>query len=341
MDERLNAQMVEHVESLYGFKILSAEKTRAVWKIFTDQGDFCFKEVNYGPEKFAYVYHAMDHLVKNGFTRMPRVIHTLKGEHSFTYNERIYFVSEWVPGRESDLKNFVDLEMALVALAQMHKASRGLKLPKGLKIKTRCTNWPDRFRSRMADLEEFKQIALKKEKRSAVDQYFLKHVDENIEDCKRALKLLDCPEYYELAERSLAEGVFCHNDYAYHNVMIDDSEPAAYVIDFDYVRSDLRVYDLARMVKRVIKEKRGQKDLLDVVLSTYNSGYPLEKDEYRILAAFLQFPQRFWRISDRYYNRKRKWSDKKYYTRLKHGYRRQKHQKLLVKEILEYEESHH
>ena len=341
MDERLDSQMIECVESLYGFKILSYNKTRAVWKITTSQGDFCLKVLTYGPDKFAYVYHVMQHLIDNGFTRIPGVVHTLAGEPSFCWNEQIYFVSHWITGRESNLKNFVDLEMALLALGEMHRASLGLKLPKGVKQKSRVDSWPQRFKSRMADLEEFKKIALSKAKPSVVDRYFLKHVDENIEDCKLALQLLDCPEYYRIAKETKKAGLFCHNDYAYHNVMINDAEPAAYIIDFDYARNDLRVYDLARMVKRVVKEKRGQKDLLDIVLSTYNASYPLEKDEYRLLAAFMQFPQRFWRISDRYYNTKRKWSDKKFYTRLKHGYRRQRHQKLLVKEILRYEENQH
>lgn len=332
MDEQLR----QKVEALYGLKITSSRQIRDIHQIITDQGPLCLKGVTYKPEKLLYIYHAMEHLLKNGFELIPAFIHTLTGDAYFEYNDQLYFVTEWINGRECDFKDLVDLELAVVALAKMHRASLGFKPPSAIKQKSRQGKWLKRFHSRMKELQEFKAIAEQKTEPTKFDQYYLKHVDSKLLDCVKAIKLLELANYEELAKRSKKAAGFCHNDFVYHNVMVNDAEPQAYIIDFDYARHDMRTYDLARMMRRVIKEKDYQADLIDIILSAYNSEYPLETVEYVILAAFLQFPQRFWRMADRYYNRKRDWSEKRFYERLKRSVRRQQHQKKLVKEILTY-----
>lgn len=334
----MDEQLKQKVETLYGVHILRTRKVRDITKLETDHGDLCLKGVDYKPEKLLYIYHAIEHLLKNGFCQLPAFIHTLTGDPYFTYNGEIFFITEWIPGRESNFKNLVDLELAVVSLARMHRATRGFHPPAGIKLKSRHGKWTDRFRDRTEELRHYKEMALQNPNPTDFDRYYLKHVDQEMEDCEKALHLLTEANYHEMAKKAKKDGGFCHNDYVYHNVMINDLEPNAYIIDFDYARHDVRVYDLARFMRRVIKKKDQQKDLLDVILSSYISEYPLEPREYTLLAAFIQFPQRFWRMADRYYNRKRDWSEKRYYRQLKRSIKRQRHQKKLVKEILHYED---
>lgn len=334
----MDEQLKQKVESLYGIKIIRTRKVRDITKLETEQGNLCLKGVDYKPEKLLYIYHAVEYLLKKNFHQLPAFIHTLTGDSYFTYNGEIFFVTEWIEGRESNFKDLVDLEMALTALARMHRASQGFHPPAGTKLKSRHGKWTDRFRNRADELRQFKELALQKAMPTNFDRYYLKHVDREIEDCEKALHLLEDAGYHEIAKQAKKEGGFCHNDYVYHNVMINDEEPNAYIIDFDYARHDLRVYDIARFMRRVIKKKEHQSDLLDIILTTYSSEYPLEPREYILLAAFIQFPQRFWRMADRYYNGKRNWSEKRFYRQLKRSVKRQRHQKKLVKEILHYEQ---
>lgn len=333
MDERLKQQ----VEHFYGVKILHTRNVRDITRLQTDRGDLCLKGVDYQPKKLLYIYHAIEYLLKQDFHQLPAFIHTRSGEPYFTYNERVFFVTEWIDGRESNLKDPVDLEMAMTALAKMHRASKGFHPPAEIRLKSRHGKWTDRFRGRTEELRRYRELASQKTVPTDFDRYFLKHVGSEIADCEKALFLLEEGGYPEMARQADCEGGFCHNDYVYHNVMINDREPGAYIIDFDYARHDLRVYDIARVIRRVIKQKDHQTDLLDIILTAYNSEYPLNPREYILLAAFLQFPQRFWRIADRYYNQKYAWPEKRYYRELKRSIKRQRHQKKLVKEILAYE----
>ncbi|MCK4260675.1 MAG: CotS family spore coat protein [Halanaerobiales bacterium] len=335
----MDHDLLQKIETLYGIRIFSTKKVRDIFHLITDQGDLCLKSVDYNLKKFRFIYHAIDHLNKNGFQQIPAFIHTLTGDSYFSYNDLTYFISEWMDGREADFKNLADLEISLIALGKLHRTSKGFQPPSHIKIKSRLGKWPERFKDRVDDLHKFKEIASQKTEPTSFDEYFLKHVDEKISEGEMALQILEESNYDKIMKNAKKEGSLCHNDFVYHNVLIDDSIPTAYIVDFDYCRHDIRIYDLARLIRRVIKEKKNHKDLLDVILSAYNSEFPLINDEYPILAAFIQFPQRFWRLSNRYYNQKRNLSDKRFSSQLKDAFRREKRLKSLVKEILHYEKN--
>lgn len=50
--------------------------------------------------------------------------------------------------------------------------------------------------------------------------------------------------------------MFCHHDYANHNILID-SENQIYIIDFDYCMLDTKLHDLASILIRVMKMANG------------------------------------------------------------------------------------
>jgi len=42
-----------------------------------------------------------------------------------------------------------------------------------------------------------------------------------------------------------------------------------------------------------------------VIIDAYTSIEPISKEEFEILEIMLQFPQKFWRVVNRYYNSRR------------------------------------
>jgi spore coat protein I len=53
-----------------------------------------------------------------------------------------------------------------------------------------------------------------------------------------------------------------------------------------------------------------------MIISAYSSVEPLDSDETAVLKLMLMFPQKFWRVINRYYNSRRSWSERSYLTRL-------------------------
>jgi len=53
-----------------------------------------------------------------------------------------------------------------------------------------------------------------------------------------------------------------------------------------------------------------------VIIDSYRSVENISSDEFLIMKYILQFPQKFWRVANKYYNSKRSWSEKSFVVRL-------------------------
>ena len=79
------------------------------------------------------------------------------------------------------------------------------------------------------------------------------------------------------------------------------------VIDFDYCKRELRIYDVSNFLIKVLKRVQWNIEYCNLIIDSYNSVSPIKEEEYRVLFAFLVFPQRFWRLSNRYYYNEVNW----------------------------------
>ena len=53
-------------------------------------------------------------------------------------------------------------------------------------------------------------------------------------------------------------------------------------------------------------------DIAMDMLTDYDMVKPITDDELLLILSLSEFPQRFWRITERYYSGKREWSKKKF-----------------------------
>ncbi len=58
---------------------------------------------------------------------------------------------------------------------------------------------------------------------------------------------------------------------------------------------------------KVLKRVDWNIEYAELILNSYTAINPLKGEEYRTLFAFLLFPQRFWRLSNRYYYNEVTW----------------------------------
>jgi spore coat-associated protein S len=58
---------------------------------------------------------------------------------------------------------------------------------------------------------------------------------------------------------------------------------------------------------KVLKRSDWNIENAKLIFDSYNEVSPLEEEEYRVIFAFLLFPQRFWRLANRYYYNEVNW----------------------------------
>lgn len=264
------------------------------------------------PERLLYVHDVKEYLHRQGFGNIDRYICTKEGFPFFLYNNTCYTVNDWIEGRESDFDNLKDIKRASRLLAQLHNASRGYVPVQGCLPRNDLGKTPAHFEKRLLELKKLKKIALKG--KSRFDYQFQETVDYFIETGQQALGLLQGKEYARTVEKSRSEGVICHHDYNHHNIIFGESNP--WVLNFEYCSSELKVYDIANFLRRRMRKCNWNLQDAGIILDEYRKTSEISKDEFIVLKAMLEFPQKFWRVANKFYNSKRSWAEKSYLSKL-------------------------
>lgn len=305
----LNMMREFEIERQFGFKIEKLKPNKGVYLLETSEGSKCMKKINYGMQKLLFVYGAKEHLIKNGFPSVDKFNLTVDKEVYACVNEDLYTVSDWIDGREADFTNKDDVTLASKALAKLHNASKGYEPPENSKVKSDIGRWPTLMEKRVKSMDKMRDMSRKRSVKTDFDLKYLKIYEEYKTLGNEALKILRSSEYENLCKVAEEEKSFCHHDYTYHNIVIDKNNNVN-IIDFDYCKMEIRAYDIANFIIKVLKRVNFDLSFSKVILDAYNEENKLDESEYRVIFAFLTFPQRFWRLSNRYYYNEVSWGQK-------------------------------
>ncbi|WP_368489513.1 CotS family spore coat protein [Clostridium sp. BJN0013] len=294
------------IERQFNVKIENIKPSRGVYLLKTNKGMKCLKKINYGTQKLLFVYGAKEHLTKNGFPYVDKYSVNIDGNPYAIINEDIYTLSEWIKGRECDFKNREDVINAAKCLANMHIASKGYEPPENSKLKTDLGRWHHLMEKRVKALDKMKDMGRKKNNKGNFDLNYMKVVKFYKDFGKKAIEVLQDSKYDELCSITEGEKGFCHHDFTYHNIVVDGNDTFN-VIDFDYCKREIRSYDISSFMIKVLKRSNWNVENAQLIIDSYNEVSPIKEEEYKVIYAFLLFPQRFWRLANRYYYNEVNW----------------------------------
>jgi spore coat-associated protein S len=303
------------IERQFDIKIENIKPNKGVYLLKTDKGTKCLKKINYGTQKLLFVYGAKEHLIKNGFPKVDRYCLNVDGSPYALVNEDIYTLSEWLEGRECDFRSKDDLIKAAKSLAYLHIASKGYEPPENSKLKTDLGRWPNLMEKRVRSFDKMRDMIRKKGTKTNFDLNYMKTMQFYKDIGKVAMDVLGDSQYMDLCRITEEEKGFCHHDFTYHNIIID-TEDCVNVIDFDYCKREIRSYDISAFMIKVLKRVDWNIEYAEIIINAYNEVSQLKGEEYRTLFAFLLFPQRFWRLANRYYYNEVNWPSNTFNNKL-------------------------
>ena len=304
--------MDKEIAANYGLEVKNIIPYKDTYMVQTDKGRKILKRMLFSAERILFIHGAKEHLANKGFTNIDRYMATLKGGPCFLFDNASYVLYDLLEGRECNFDNDMEVRKAAVLLASMHSASRGYKPPEGSKIQDELGMLPGYFSKRLEDIKKLRKIA--KKGKSRFDHLFLENTDYFIGLGEQAASELEKSNYMNLINKARAEGVFCHHDFTHHNIVC--SEDVFSIINFDYCCFELKIYDLANLIRRKMRKCSWGMDKAVLIIDGYNSVEQLSRDEIAVMKLILQFPQKFWRVVNRYYNSRRSWSERSFVMKL-------------------------
>lgn len=306
----------KEIAKQFNLQLESISPNRGVYLIKTNKGVKCLKRLNYGVQKLLFIYGAKEHLINNGFPYIDRYMLTSEGNPYVEYGDDLYVITEWVEGRECDFRNNYEAVNAASTLAKFHEASKGYEMIDGAKLKSDLGRWHHLMTKRRDGLKKMKIMAENRLDKSEFDRLFIDNVELYVGLANEAIDTLNRSKYDEVVKNTLQEKSFCHHDYTYHNIIFD-SKDNAFIIDFDYCKYEVRSYDISSFLIKVLKRNDWRFELACELMNEYNRVNPILDDEYTVILAFLKFPQRLWRLANRYYYNESNWPDNTFLRKIR------------------------
>lgn len=269
-----------------------------VWQIYTDCGTFALKRSFLKEKHLDFICKAENSLPQHGFYRFALPIRCIDGQPYFLYYGRYFTLHQWIDGEKCDFQNLDHLHFTASTLGDFHLRSRDPNLCRTRSPRSNSFVRGENTTKHLRELHRFYRES--QEAPPSEFQYlFRRYYPYFLRKAERSMSLLLHSDYSRLANEASAVGSFIHYDVAARNFIIRNKQ--AYLIDFDYCCCDIPLTDLMRLIKRGLKQGQNEGQKLDAILEGYRQFRPLTREENKVLIALLTFPQKFWRISHRYF----------------------------------------
>lgn len=313
------------IEELYGIEISEAVQTyRGILFALKNAPErrFILRASGCPAHRTAFTYAALRYLYERGFTGTELYLLSAEGLPYVFMGNSVFVAVPVLNGRECSIENCAELERAAAVLARMHGASEGFteqtaaalvrsyireeQAAEPWTLRIEAGRLPGLFAHRTSELQRFQRMAKKSANR--FDCAYSEIAEENIQRANAICEALSSGVYAKALSCCLRLGGICHKDYTAHNVLFGNGE--TYVVNFDQCAIDLPICDLANLIKRRMRRCGWNVEDARRIVAAYNRVRPLSSEESVLLRLLLAFPQKLWRVVNKYYNSKRTWCEK-------------------------------
>lgn len=285
----------------YGLKYRGSTRTRAGLICRTDMGLRELKKPRGNAESLYLAFRVKAHLWQNGFCRIGRMYETVEGEPFYRQDGVLYILEEPLPADVLAEDSTAAFVRGADTLGRMHAAAQGLSDDKEKWDGKRLTALYERRRGELAKIRRRNE---KHRHYDPIDLLLLAHYDQYMAQSTEAEELLQKGGYEAAVDRAATEGAFCHNVYKSEALRVDEGG-RLFVGNFDKCSRELPLADLAFYLRRYFKKTAGSEAGVWQMLERYGRSCPLSAGDLQILQGMLLYPEKFLRLVNEYYNRRR------------------------------------
>lgn len=315
----------------FDIKVKNGYKGRGAYILDTNKGLKLFKEIRIHKEKIKFMYEIEEYLYKKGFANIDRL--TLAKDKNPFYEDEgtIYILKNWVNGREIFFNDEEEIYDSVKNLAVLHKCGSNFKGGNRYKNYVKLGTLPNKLNRHNIELVRIRNKIRKMGKWSEFDICFLSSFKYYYKKAVEALSLIESSEYTSLVNKYNNNNVITHGQYIHHNILIANAK--LYTMNFEYCNIDIPVIDLYRLLRKVLEKNDWDIKLGLKAIEKYISINPLNKTELNLLLYLIMYPEKFWKISNYYFNLNRAWKPKQSLVKLNKLINQKEKKEKFIKEL--------
>ncbi len=299
MEERF-----EEILGKYEFAVRNIARTRGAFVLDTDKGLHILRPWDVSKKRIEFENKVTTSLENRGYTGVDTIIPTREGQLiSETTTGESYVVKKWFHGEECRVKEKEDLILAAGNLGQLHKM---LCLDTGEEDNSlKEESLIGIFERHNREMKRICTYIRGKRQKNGFELCILKSFDEFYQRAVEGVIQLKELSFDARAIKACEEKQLCHGCYTYHNVLILRDGIAT--VNFEKTDYGLQLLDLYYFLRKVMEKNNWEKELGYTILSEYLKFHSLEKDEIKMLGVLLGYPEKYWKITNHYFNSKKSW----------------------------------
>lgn len=289
----------EQILEQYDLELGSISKGRESYHCDTNQGQKVLREYRGSKERAEFLTEMLSYLREQGLL-VPTVTRTREASPVAVDEEEIkYMLTDLFTGAECDTKNREDMLEAVRCLAKLHNVSEkyGGEVPEF--VKTEPNSLLQLYEKHNRELRKVRNYVHDKKKKNEFEMLFAGQYAGFMEKAEEVTALLR-----EIQPEQRIFG-FCHGDYNQHNVIFGGQGTA--IVNFDCFSYHVRVSDLANFLRKMMEKNNWNTGLGMDFIRAYDEVRRLSGQELRYLYLYLAYPEKFWKIANRYYNSHKAW----------------------------------
>ncbi|MBQ9118896.1 MAG: hypothetical protein IJY09_02425 [Lachnospiraceae bacterium] len=309
MEDRSN-----EIFSQYDLKIYRAYRARGGMILETGQGLKFYGPCKGSARRLEFEDALKQQMKEHGYTRTDGYIRN-KENNLISTNSlgEKYCIRDWYELEEGSLKKEEHILYAARNLAFLHLVMTDIRMPDNSAVFVE-EDLNDCFEKRTKELKRVGTYLVKRRNKSAFEVKYLNCCKIFYEEAVKAGEQLAKIEVREFCEESILYGKVLHGSYTYHNVLMprhlersclmtaEASGDGIATVNFEKAVFGMQVYDLYQYLRKVMEKNNWNWELGSRVLMAYEEIRALSTQERKLLHTLLLYPEKFWKITNYYYN---------------------------------------
>lgn len=295
----------------------------------TDQGMRVLKEYRGRTEKLELLFQLQGKLKDS--LRTDTLIRTKEGALFVKdLDNSVYILEEQVEGKECSYKNEEDIVKACGAMAKLHLK---FMTPQSEKI---CVMpvffYADEMERHTIECKRVRNYLRKLHNKTEFERALLKEYDYFLEKAVAVTRRARKESQAEYEAYVNSNGLYCHGDYQYHNVIFGKGSGGAYtgIVNLEHFAHDAGARDFYLLFRKISEKCDWSLDMAQSMLDAYQNRRVFPPIEWRSLCLRLEYPEKFWKIINFYYNSRKSWMPNRNYDKLESLIRQEKNREKLL-----------
>ena len=299
----------------YPFTVRGSFRVRGAFLLDTSEGRRLIREYSGSVQKLETEQKLLLHLQEQGYL-VDRMEPDQEGKLVSVWREyNSYVVKEALEGRECDTRSESEIMKAASLLGSLHLSMRNcMELSEEEYVRMIGSDAEDELCRHNRELKKIDRFIRKKTRKNEFETAYLSCFPKILEEAEWMEQMLERSAYKKLRQRALEEGHFCHGEYTHHNILVNGSRMA--VINFEKCSINVQINDLYHFMRKILEKQNYDFRLGIRMLRAYEEKNPLSPEEREYLGIRMEYPEKFWKLANYYYNTNKAWIPGKHMEKL-------------------------